>query len=163
MKKQDLAICLWYDDQAEEAVSFYTLIFEDSSIGHISRFGKEGFEHHGKSEGSVMTVEFMLNGMKFLALNGGPVFKFNEAISVVINCDTQEEIDHYWSELSEGGIEQPCGWLKDKFGVSWQIVPKILTEYLMDSDNAKKKRVEEIAFQMMKFDIQKIKDAYLGK
>ena len=125
MKHQEMTICLWYDSEAEEAAKFYTSIFKDSEIGEISRFGKEGFEHHGKPEGTAMTVSFKLNKMNFIALNGGPMFKFNEAISVMIHCDTQDEIDHYWFSLTEGGEEGPCGWLKDKYGVSWQIVPKI--------------------------------------
>lgn len=153
-------ICLWYDDHAEEAANFYTSIFQDAEIGPISRFGKEGFEHHGKPEGTAMTVDFRLNQMKFIALNGGPKFTFNEAVSIVVYCDTQEEIDHYWTKLTEGGEEGPCGWLKDKYGVSWQITPTILPGYLIDKDIIKRSRVEQVAFQMTKFDIEKLKNAY---
>ena len=157
-----MAICLWYNDQAEEAATFYTSIFQDSEIGQISRFGKEGFEYHGKAEGTAMTVDFRLNQMKFIALNGGPKFRFNEAASIVVYCDTQEEIDSYWTKLTEGGEEGPCGWLKDKFGVSWQITPAILPGYLTVKDMAKRSRVERAAFQMKKFDIEKLKNAYAG-
>ena len=157
-----MSICLWYNDQAEEAATFYTSIFQDSEIGQISRFGKEGFEYHGKAEGTTMTVDFRLNQMKFIALNGGPKFRFNEAASIVVYCDTQEEIDSYWAKLTEGGEEGPCGWLKDKFGVSWQITPAILPGYLTVKDMAKRSRVERAAFQMKKFDIEKLKNAYAG-
>ena len=163
MKKQDMKICLWFDDQAEEAANFYTSVFSDSEVGAISRFGKEGFEHHGKPEGSVMTVDFRLNQMNFIALNGGPVFEFNEAISIVIYCDTQQEIDHYWARLTEDGEEGPCGWLKDKFGVSWQVNPIVLQEYLTDIDPQKRASVSNLVFQMTKFDIEKFKQAYNGK
>jgi predicted 3-demethylubiquinone-9 3-methyltransferase (glyoxalase superfamily) len=163
MNGQEMIICLWYDNQAEEAANFYTSIFRDSETGQISRFGKEGFEFHGKPEGTVMTVSFRLNQMKFIALNGGPVFRFNEAVSIIVNCDTQEEIDHYWAKLTEGGEEQQCGWLKDKFGVSWQITPAILPDYLTDKDPEKRKRASEAMFQMKKFDIEKLRIAYLGK
>jgi len=163
MTNNELTICLWYDDQAEEAASFYTSIFEDSEIGQISRFGKEGFEFHGKPEGTAMTVEFRLNQMNFIALNGGPQYKFTEAVSITINCDTQEEIDHYWYGLSEGGEEGPCGWLKDKFGLSWQVNPRILSTYLKDNNTERRSRVEKLMFQMTKFDIEKLKNAYEGK
>lgn len=163
MNKQEMTICLWYDDQAEEAAQFYTSIFQDAEIGTISRFGNEGFEYHGKPEGTAMTVDFRLNQMKFIALNGGPKFKFNEAVSIVIYCDTQEEIDHYWTALTAGGEEGPCGWLKDKYGVSWQITPAILPDYLTYKDLIKKSRVEQAAFKMKKFDISTLKKAYEGK
>ncbi|MCX6230965.1 MAG: VOC family protein [Bacteroidetes bacterium] len=163
MKHQEMTICLWYDSDAEEAVQFYTSIFRDSSIGEVSRFGKEGFEHHGKPEGTAMAVNFTLNQMKFIALNGGPIFKFNEAISIMISCDTQDEIDHYWYSLTEEGEEGPCGWLKDKYGVSWQIVPSILSQYLTDKDAVKRSRISQLVFQMKKFDIEKIKNAYNEK
>lgn len=162
MTGQELAICLWYDDQAEGAATFYTSIFRDAQIGRISRFGKEGFEFHGKPEGTVMTVDFRLNGMKFVALNGGPQFKFNEATSIMVHCETQEEIDHYWTALTEGGEEGPCGWLKDKFGVSWQIVPTILTKYLVSGDAEGTARVNQAVFQMKKFDIRTLREAYEG-
>ena len=163
MKQQEMNICLWFDDRAEEAAQFYTSVFSDSAIGAISRFGKEGFEYHGKPEGTVMTVDFRLNQMKFIALNGGPIFKFNEAISIVIYCDTQEEIDHYWNRLTEEGEESQCGWLKDKFGVSWQVNPTILQDYLTDADLQKRARVSNVVFQMKKFNIEKIQQAYDGK
>ena len=162
MKSQEMKICLWYDDQAEEAAEFYTSIFGDSETGQVSRFGKEGFEFHGKPEGTAMSVDFRLNQMNFIALNGGPKFKFNEAASVVVYCNTQEEIDHYWTKLTEGGEEGPCGWLKDKFGVSWQITPAILPVYLTDNEIIRRSRVEAAAFQMTKFDIEKLKNAYDG-
>lgn len=157
-----MTICLWYDDQAEMAANHYVSIFNDGKLGRISRYGKEGFEIHQKPEGTVMTVEFSLNGMKFMALNGGPVFKFNEAMSIVIYCETQTEIDYYWEKLTEGGEEGPCGWLKDKFGVSWQIVPSILPAYLADEDSTKSQRVTAAYLQMQKFDIATLKNAYRG-
>lgn len=162
MAHQQMTICLWFEHQAEEAAIFYTSVFPDSSLGQVSRFGKEGFEHHGKPEGTAMTVEFSLNGMNFIALNGGPLFRFNEAISVMITCDTQEEIDHYWTRLTEGGEESMCGWLKDKYGVSWQVVPAVLPKYLKDKDPARKSRVEQVVFQMKKFDLEKLIKAYEG-
>jgi predicted 3-demethylubiquinone-9 3-methyltransferase (glyoxalase superfamily) len=128
---------LWFDDQAEEAAEFYTSIFKNSKIGRTTRYGKEGYEIHGKPAGTAMTVEFEIDGQPFTALNGGPVFQFNEAISFQVLCDTQEEVDYYWHKLFEGGDEkaQQCGWLKDKYGVSWQIVPKILSELVGDPDS----------------------------
>src|SRR5437667_7553718 len=131
---QRITPCLWFDDKAEEAAKFYTSIFRNSKITATTRYGEAGREIHGRPAGSVMTVAFELDGHGFTALNGGPVFKFNEAISFQVNCDTQQEVDHYWDKLSAGGDEkaQQCGWLKDKYGVSWQIVPKILVELLMD-------------------------------
>ena len=164
MKQQEMAICLWYDSEAEEAANLYDSIFENFEMGPISRFGKEGFEYHGKAEGTAMTVDFKLNGMKFIALNGGSKFNFNEAASIVVYCETQAEIDHYWDSLcGNGGEEGPCGWLKDKFGLSWQITPSLLPKYLRDSDMARRNRVEKIAFQMKKFDIDALKKAYEGK
>jgi predicted 3-demethylubiquinone-9 3-methyltransferase (glyoxalase superfamily) len=163
MKQKEIVICLWFDDQAEEAVNFYASIFRDSEIGQISRFGKEGFEFHGKPEGTVMTIDFRLNQMKFIALNGGPNFKFNESVSIIIYCDTQEEIDYYWTKLSEGGEENRCGWLKDKFGLSWQITPTVLPRYLTDNDNEKRKRVSNVSFQMTKFNIERLNQAYEGE
>jgi predicted 3-demethylubiquinone-9 3-methyltransferase (glyoxalase superfamily) len=162
MTQQEMNICLWFDNQAEEAAKFYTSIFPDSRMGQISRFGKEGYEFHGKPEGSVMTVDFQLNRMKFVALNGGPIFKFNEAISIMIYCETQDEINYYWSKLSDGGQESQCGWLKDRFGVSWQIVPSILSQYLSDSDITRKTRVERSLFKMNKPVISDLKKAYEG-
>ena len=160
MKTQQMSICLWFDGRAEEAVTFYTTIFKDAETGAINRYGKEGFEFHKQPEGTAMTVSFRLNDMKFIALNGGPQFKFNEAISVVVNCETQDEIDHYWSKLTEGGEEGPCGWLKDQFGVSWQIVPSILPTLLSDKNKAKSQAVAGAYLQMKKFDISKLIDAF---
>jgi predicted 3-demethylubiquinone-9 3-methyltransferase (glyoxalase superfamily) len=133
----------WFDDQAEEAAEFYTSIFKNSKIGRTTRYGKEGYEIHGKPAGTAMTVEFEIDGQPFTALNGGPVFQFNEAISFQVLCDTQEEVDYYWHKLFEGGDEkaQQCGWLKDKYGVSWQIVPTILSGLVGDSDSEKSQRV----------------------
>jgi predicted 3-demethylubiquinone-9 3-methyltransferase (glyoxalase superfamily) len=157
---QQMAICLWYDHQAEEAARFYTSIFKNSQIGAISRYGKEGFEFHHKPAGTAMTVSFSLNGMSFTALNGGPEFKFSEAASVIVYCRTQEEIDHYWEKLTEGGKEGPCGWLKDKFGVSWQIVPAILPQLLTGKDSSKTQRVTNAYLHMKKFDIAALEAAY---
>jgi len=152
-----IAPCLWFDNQAEEAANFYTSIFENSKIENISRYGKEGFEIHGQKEGTVLMVAFQINGQSFTALNGGPVFKFNEAISFQVFCETQEEIDYYWNNFTEGGEEGQCGWLKDRFGVSWQIVPSILPELM--SDPARAGKVMNAFLQMKKFDIEKLKQA----
>lgn len=149
--------CLWFDHEAEEAALFYTSIFKDSKMGGISRYSNEGFEHHGQPEGKVLTVSFQINGQPFTALNGGPVFKINEAISFQILCDTQEEIDDYWTKLTEGGQEIECGWLKDKFGVCWQIVPTILPQLLLDPERAQ--RVTKAYMQMIKFDIKTLEEA----
>ncbi len=162
MSYQKMSLCLWYNYQAEDAAKFYCSIFPNSSMGRISRYGKEGFEFHKKPSGTVMTVEFSLNGMNFLALNGGAQFVFNEAASIVVQCETQEEIDHYWNSLTENGEEGPCGWLKDKFGVSWQIVPSILPAYLADENAERSGRVTAAFLQMKKFDIEKLREAYLG-
>ncbi|HEY0670237.1 MAG TPA: VOC family protein [Sphingobacteriaceae bacterium] len=163
MTNNKMTICLWYDDQAEQAANFYASVFKGSEIYRISRYGKEGFEFHKKPVGTVMTVEFTLNGMSFIALNGGPQFVFNEAMSVVTYCDTQDEIDHYWKALTEEGEEGPCGWLKDKFGVSWQIVPSILPIYMADKDSSKSQRVAAAYLKMKKFDIPTLTAAYEGK
>lgn len=159
---QKISPCLWFDDQGEEAAKFYTSIFKDSKIVDVTRYGKEGYEIHGREEGTVMTVEFEIEGQKFLALNGGPIFKFNEAISFQVYCETQEEVDYYWEKLSEGGDEkaQQCGWLKDKYGVSWQIVPTILIKMLKDKDSEKSQRVMKAMLQMHKLDISTLKKAY---
>lgn len=157
---QKMTLCLWFDNQAEEAVKHYTAIFKHSEIGATSRYGKEGFEFHGKPEGTVMTVNFKLNGMDFIALNGGPQFQFNEAASIVVNCETQEEIDYFWARLSEGGQEGPCGWLKDKYGVSWQIVPTILSDMLSSTDAKKSQSVTKAFLKMRKFDIAGLQRAY---
>jgi predicted 3-demethylubiquinone-9 3-methyltransferase (glyoxalase superfamily) len=162
---QKISPCLWFDDQGEEAAKFYTSIFKDSKMGDVTRYGKEGYEIHGREEGTVMTVEFEIEGQKFLALNGGPIFKFNEAISFQVYCETQEEVDYYWEKLSEGGDEkaQQCGWLKDKYGVSWQIVPTILIKMLKDKDSEKSQRVMKAMLQMHKLDISILKKAYEEK
>lgn len=148
--------CLWFDNQAEEAALFYTSIFKDSKIEGISYYGKEGFEIHNQPEGTVMVVEFRINGQSFSAMNGGPVFKFNESISLQVFCDSQAEIDYYWDKLtSDGGEEVQCGWLKDKYGLSWQIVPSILPELMKDASKAGK--VMNAFMQMKKMDIDKLK------
>lgn len=160
MKNNPLNVCLWFDNQAEVAAKFYNSVFENSSIGKITRYGKEGFEMHKMPEGMVMTIEFTINGMQFVGLNGGPIFKFNEAISIMLNCDTQEEIDKYWSALTaDGGQEGPCGWLKDKFGISWQIAPTVLAELLSSDDKARVQRVTKAYLKMRKFDIQSLLEA----
>jgi len=160
-----LTTCLWFDSEAEEAALFYTSVFKNSRLGKIARFGKEGFEHHGKPEGSVMTIEFEINGQQFLALNGGPVFKFTEAVSLVIHCHTQDEIDYYWNALSEGGdpAAQQCGWLKDKYGLSWQVVPVQLNELMSHSDRAGAQRAAQAMFSMKKFDIDGLQKAFEGQ
>jgi predicted 3-demethylubiquinone-9 3-methyltransferase (glyoxalase superfamily) len=157
MEKQKITPCLWFDKEAEDAAKFYVSIFKDSSINNISRYPKEGQEVHGQKEGTVMTVDFTLNGQPFIALNGGPAFKFTEAVSFTIPCETQEEIDYYWNSLTAGGEESMCGWLKDKFGLSWQVVPTILPKLLQDP--AKKDSVMKAFMQMRKFDIEKLKNA----
>jgi predicted 3-demethylubiquinone-9 3-methyltransferase (glyoxalase superfamily) len=145
--------CLWFDTQAEEAAKYYVSIFKNSKLGKLSRYGKEGFEVHGRKAGSVMTAEFEIDSQKFVALNGGPQFKFTEAVSFQVLCETQDEIDHYWSKLSAEGQEGPCGWLKDKFGLSWQIVPQVLPEMLMDHNSEKAGRVMKLLMKMKKLDI----------
>ena len=152
--------CLWFDTQAEEAADFYVSVFKNAKLERISRFGKEGFDVHGKPAGSVMSVEFEINGRPFVALNGGPQFKFNEAVSFQVHCDTQAEIDYFWSKLAEGGEEGPCGWLKDKFGLSWQVVPKALPQLLMDENADKAGRVMNAMLKMRKLDIAALRQAH---
>lgn len=149
----------WFDDQAEEAVNFYLSVFDNAKILSVSRFSKESAQACGKAEGHVMAVSFQLDGQDFSALNGGPVFKFNEAISLVVHCHSQEEVDHYWDKLSQGGDEkaQQCGWLKDRFGVSWQIVPTVLIELLQHPDPQKAGKVASAMMQMKKLDIAGLK------
>jgi predicted 3-demethylubiquinone-9 3-methyltransferase (glyoxalase superfamily) len=156
--------CLWFDHQAEEAAKFYVSIFQNSAIGEVTRYGKEGFEVHGRPEGSAMTVGFCLEGQEFTALNGGPRFKFTEAISFVVRCETQAEVDHYWEKLGEGGDKQAqrCGWLKDKYGVSWQIVPIALFELLGGTDTHGAQRVMGAMLQMQKLDLAALRRAYEG-
>lgn len=156
---QKITPFLWFDSQAEEAANFYVSVFKNSKILSIARYGKSG----PGPEGSVMTVEFQLDGQAFRALNGGPAFKFTEAISFVINCQTQQEVDEYWEKLLEGGEESMCGWLKDKYGLSWQIVPNILNELLRDKDPEKAKRVMGAMLKMKKIVIEDLKRAYEGK
>lgn len=161
--KQKIAPCLWFDRQAEEAANFYTSIFKNSKVGRTSYYSKEGQEIHGGKPGSVLTVEFELEGQKFLALNGGPLFKFTEAISLQVLCEDQNEIDYFWDKLREGGGEESqCGWLKDRFGLSWQVTPRILPEMLLDTDQAKVDRVFKAFMPMKKFDLAKLKQAYAG-
>jgi len=150
--------CLWFDDQAEEAARFYTSIFKDSKINTISRFPEGG----PRPAGMAMVVTFEINGLEFMALNGGPEFTFNEAISLHVSCETQEEIDYLWSNLCSGGEEVQCGWLKDKYGLSWQIDAAVLQRYLGDADPEKSRRVYEAMLQMKKIDIEKLKKAYEG-
>jgi predicted 3-demethylubiquinone-9 3-methyltransferase (glyoxalase superfamily) len=154
--------CLWFDDQAEDAARFYVSIFENSGIGTVTRYGKEGFEVHGRPEGSVLTVSFRLEGQDFTALNGGPQFKFTEAISLVVRCKTQAEVDRYWDKLRDGGDEkaQQCGWLKDRYGLSWQIVPEALFDMIADPDHAKTERVMRALLQMKKLDLAALRRAY---
>jgi predicted 3-demethylubiquinone-9 3-methyltransferase (glyoxalase superfamily) len=161
---QRITPCLWFDDQAEEAVELYTAIFRNSRIVNITRYGEAGREVHGKPAGTVMVVAFELDGQAFTALNGGPVFKFNEAISLQVNCETQEEVDYYWEKLSQSGDEraQQCGWLKDKYGVSWQVVPIVLIEMINDPDAEKSKRAMEAMLRMKKIDIAELRRAYAG-
>lgn len=163
MTKHPFTICLWFDNQAEEAAKLYTSIFKDGKIGKIQRYGKEGFEFHQRPEGSVMTVDFTANGQHFTALNGGPIFKFNESTSLMVMCDNQDEIDFYWKKLTaDGGQESQCGWLKDKFGFSWQIVPTVFQEIMNSSDKAGISRVMNAMFKMKKFDIAALQKAYQG-
>jgi predicted 3-demethylubiquinone-9 3-methyltransferase (glyoxalase superfamily) len=161
---QKITPFLWFDDQAEEAAKFYTSIFKNSKVGKITRYGESAEKAAGRPAGSVMTVEFELEGQKFTALNGGPVFKFNESISFVVNCETREEVDYFWEKLSaDGGQESQCGWLRDKFGVSWQVVPRALINMLQDKDPNKSERVMKAMLQMQKLDIKTLEDAYAGK
>lgn len=159
---QKISPYLWFDHQAEEAAHFYAAIFPGSSIDSISRYGEAGKEFHGKAPGSVLAVGFTLAGCSFTALNGGPQFKFSEAISLLVHCETQAEIDHYWSRLGADGSEQPCGWLKDRYGLSWQIVPVQLTAMISDPDPAKSGRVMQALMQMKKLDIAAFERAYAG-
>ena len=156
--------CLWFDGQAKEAANFYTSFFKDGKVIQKHYYGEEGKETHGHDAGSVMIVEFELNGQRFTALNGGPQFKFNEAISFRVECEDQEELDHYWQKLSDGGdpAKQQCGWVGDKFGVSWQIIPKVLSEMLSDSDHAKSQRAFKALLGMKKLDIAALEAAYKG-
>ena len=149
---QKISVCLWFDSQGEEAARFYTSVFRNSKVGHVTRYDEAAAKAAGRPQGSVMTVEFELDGQRFMALNGGPLF-----------CETQKEVDHFWERLSAGGQEVQCGWLKDRFGVSWQIVPTILPEMLQDKDPEKAKRVMAAMLKMKKIDIEGLKQAYGGR
>jgi predicted 3-demethylubiquinone-9 3-methyltransferase (glyoxalase superfamily) len=155
---------LWFDRNAEEAATFYVSIFKNSGITRTSHYGKEGQDIHKMPEGTVMTVEFNLDGQKFTGLNAGPIFNFNEAISFIVNCDDQPEIDYYWEKLSAGGDPkaQQCGWLKDKFGVSWQVIPTAIFDMHTDPDPAKRDRVMKAMMQMKKMDLAELKKAFEG-
>jgi predicted 3-demethylubiquinone-9 3-methyltransferase (glyoxalase superfamily) len=156
--------CLWFDNQAEEAAKLYTSIFKNSRIGKIARYDQAAAKVSGRPAGSVMTVEFQLDGQEFLALNGGPLFKFTEAVSFVVNCKTQKEVDYFWKKLTvDGGEEVQCGWLKDKYGLSWQIVPAALNKLMSSKDAAKSQRVMQAMLEMVKLDVKKLKRAAKGK
>jgi len=163
-KIQKINPCLWFDNQAEEAAKFYVSVFEGSKIGRISRYGEAGKETHKKPAGSVMTVEFELDGHPFTALNGGPDFKFNEAISFMVHCETQAQIDYFWEKLGAGGdpAAQVCGWLKDRFGVSWQITPAEMGAWMADPDRAKAERTMTALLTMKKLDLAALKKAHDG-
>ncbi len=155
---QQITPCLWFDNRAEEAVNFYISVFRDGKILGKSYYTKEGFEIHGQKEGSILTIDFQLNGQRFTVLNGGPIFKFNESFSLQVFCDTQEDIDYYWKSLtSDGGEEGQCGWLKDKYGLSWQITPSILPKLI--SDPLKAEKVMKVLMPMKKLEIEKLKNA----
>jgi predicted 3-demethylubiquinone-9 3-methyltransferase (glyoxalase superfamily) len=159
---EKIAPCLWFDGNAEEAVSFYVSVFPDAKIEGITHYTEETAEASGQPAGSVLTVSFLVNGQHLMALNGGPQFKFSEAISLMVNCDSQQELDMFWAKLSEGGEESYCGWLKDKYGVSWQIVPASLWDMMRDADPATFQRVMAAVLQMRKLDIETLKRAYEG-
>src|SRR6267142_2364474 len=154
---QKITPFLWYDDKAEEAANFYVSIFKNSKVGDVTRYDEESSKAAGRPKGTVMTIDFQLEGQKFVAINGGPHFKFTEAVSFVVNCETQEEVDYFWQKLSEGGAEVQCGWLKDKYGLSWQVTPTVLTEMLKDKNPAKAGRVMQAMLQMKKIDIKILK------
>ena len=154
---------LWFDTEAEEAANFYVSIFKNSRIKGLARYDGDTAQVAGRPKGTVMTVQFELDGQDFVALNGGPVFKFTEAISLVVNCESQAEIDHFWQKLSDGGQEVECGWLKDRFGLSWQIVPADIEEMLQDKDPEKPKRVMAAVMKMKKLDMAEMRKAYEGR
>jgi predicted 3-demethylubiquinone-9 3-methyltransferase (glyoxalase superfamily) len=156
---QKITPFLWYDDQAEEAANFYASIFKNSKVGKLTRYNEESGKAAGRPPGSVMTVEFQLEGQDFTAINGGPHFQFTEAVSFVVNCETQDEVDRFWEKLTEGGQEVQCGWLKDKYGLSWQVVPTILPQLLHDPDPEKSRKAMHAMLQMKKIDIDALKQA----
>lgn len=153
---QKITPFLWFDDKAEEAMNFYVSIFKNSKVGRVTRYGEGG----PGPKGTVMSATFQLDGQDFFALNGGPLFKFTEAISFFVNCETQQEVDELWEKLSAGGEKQRCGWLKDKYGLSWQIIPSVLGKFLQDKDAEKAKRVMQAMLQMEKIDIKRLQQAY---
>lgn len=157
---QKITPCLWFDDDAEQAARFYASIFKRSKIGRITRYGKEGYAIHGRKAGTVMTVTFRLDGQEFMALNGGPVFTFNEGVSFIVYCESQREVDYYWDRLSIGGKKGVCGWLKDKYGVSWQIVPRVLEMMIKGHSTVKSERVMKALLRMRKLDIKALQSAY---
>lgn len=157
---QTITPCLWFDNQAEEAARFYMGIFENSKITQIARYTEAGQEVHGGKPGSVLTVAFELDGQSFTALNGGPAFKFNEAISLAVLCETQDEVDYYWEKLGAGGSYQQCGWLKDRYGVSWQVFPAALTRMIADPDTLKASNVMNLMLKMQKIELEPLEQAY---
>ncbi|WP_394558972.1 VOC family protein [Aquipseudomonas alcaligenes] len=163
--QQKIVPCLWFDEQAEEAAAFYAGIFPNSRITQVTRYGEAGFEFHGKAPGTAMTVAFELDGQAFTALNGGPLFRFNEAVSLQVMCATQAEVDHYWARLGEGGAPeaQQCGWLQDRYGLSWQVVPEVLLELLAAPDQAATQRATEAMLRMKKLDIAGLQRAFAGE
>ena len=160
MNMQKITPCLWFDDKAEEAAKFYCSVFKNSRIKAVSHYGDAGAAVSGRPKGSVMTVLFELNGQEFTALNGGPLFKFSEAISLEVSCREQAEVDYFWEKLSEGGQKGQCGWLKDKYGLSWQIVPAVLPQMILDKDPARTERVMTAMLKMHKLDIAALERAY---
>ncbi len=160
---QKIVPCLWFDTEAEGAAEFYVSVFENSRILRVLHYTEAGYEIHGKSAGTILTVEFEISGQRFTALNGGPHFKFSEAISLEINCETQQEIDYYWEKLSNGGEKGNCGWLKDRYGLFWQVTPIILAEMLNDPDQNKCMRVTNAFLQMKKLDIRELEKAFSGE
>lgn len=157
---QKITPCMWFDDNAEEAVRFYASIFKNSSIRTITRYGEAGAGASGRPKGTVMTIAFQLDGQEYTALNGGPIFKFSPAISFIVSCETQQEVDALWARLTAGGETEQCGWLKDKFGVSWQIMPTVLVKMLSDPDPVKTESVMQAMLQMIKLDIAGLQRAY---
>lgn len=157
---QKITPCLWFNDQAEEAMRFYVSVFKNSKVGRVTRYEEAGAKASGRPKGSVMTATFEIEGQEFMALNGGPHFTLSEAVSFIVKCDTQKEIDTFWEKLSEGGEKGVCGWLKDKFGLSWQIVPTVLSDMMQDKDAEKTNRVMEAILQMKKLDIARLQEAY---